>query len=199
MKATGSRPRIVVSAGGRGVAGHVGTRLLADVADATGLCGQFSDALAHLRQRRRGHDPGRVALDLAVMLVDGGEAIADVAVLRDQPALFGSVASDATAWRILSNMDSAGLARLRSARAAAREVAWAQLAETRGEFPKASRPGSASTVWCWIWTPRSVSAHGDRGPGAGFLVAEAAGQPDGLDGVREREAVAGQGQGRRIS
>jgi hypothetical protein len=29
------------------------------------------------------HRPGRVAVDLAVMLADGGEAIADLAVLRD--------------------------------------------------------------------------------------------------------------------
>jgi hypothetical protein len=35
------------------------------------------------------------------MLADGGEAIADLAVLRDQAALFGPVASDPTAWRLL--------------------------------------------------------------------------------------------------
>jgi hypothetical protein len=35
-------------------------------------CG-FSDALASLRVRRGGHDPGRVAMDVAVMLAEGGE------------------------------------------------------------------------------------------------------------------------------
>jgi hypothetical protein len=50
-------------------------------------------------QRRSVHDPGRVAVDLAVLLADGGEAITDLAVLRRQPRLFGPVASDATAWR----------------------------------------------------------------------------------------------------
>ena len=84
MQVTRTRPRVVVSADGRGVVGHAGTRLLADVADTTGLTGGFSDALAVLRQRQSGHDPGRVAVDLAVMLADGGEAIADLAVLRDQ-------------------------------------------------------------------------------------------------------------------
>jgi hypothetical protein len=54
------------------VVGHAGTRLLADVADATGLTRGFSEALAWLRMRRSGHDPGRVAVDLAVMLADGG-------------------------------------------------------------------------------------------------------------------------------
>jgi hypothetical protein len=33
----------------------------------------------------------------AVMIADGGEAIADLAVLRDQAELFGRVASDPTA------------------------------------------------------------------------------------------------------
>jgi Transposase DDE domain group 1 len=131
----------MVSADGRGVAGHAGTRLLADVAEATGLTGRFGDALGSLRQRRGGHDPGRVAVDLAVMLADGGEAIADVAVLRDQPGLFGKVASDATAWRVLSGMDGAALSRLQGARAAAREVAWAQIAETRGRIPAARAAG----------------------------------------------------------
>ena len=47
------------------------------------------------------------------MLADGGEAIADLAVLRDQAELFGPVASDPTAWRVLAGIDAAALARLR--------------------------------------------------------------------------------------
>ncbi len=135
MKATPARPKIVVTSEGRGVVGHAGARLLADLADATGLTSRFSQALAGLRQRRGGHDPGRIAVDLAVMLADGGEAIADLAVLRDQSALFGPVASDPTAWRLLADLDGSMLAQLRAARAAAREVAWAQHAETRGALP----------------------------------------------------------------
>jgi hypothetical protein len=76
------------------VVSHAGTRLLADVAEVTGLTAAFGDALGGLRVRHSGHDPGRVALDVAVMHADGGEAIADLAVLHDQPALFGPVASD---------------------------------------------------------------------------------------------------------
>ena len=63
--------------------GHAGARLLADVADATGLTDAFGEALAGSRQRKGGHDPGRVAVDVAVMLADGGEVIADLAVLRE--------------------------------------------------------------------------------------------------------------------
>ena len=141
MKVTGTRPRIVVSGDGRGVVGHAGARLLVDVAEATGLTGAFSEALAGLRQRQGGHDPGRIAVDVAVMIADGGEAISDLAVLRDQEQLFGSVASDPTAWRLLSDMDSGVLGRLREARAAARERAWAQRIETRGGLPQATAAG----------------------------------------------------------
>jgi hypothetical protein len=143
VKATGTRPKITVSADGRGVVGHAGARLLADVAGATGLTGGFGEALAALRQRQAGHDPGRVAVDLAVMIADGGEAIADLAVLRDQADLFGTVASDPTAWRVLSGVDSDALARLRAARAAARDLAWAQTTETHGALPVATAAGQS--------------------------------------------------------
>ena len=141
MKATATRPKIMVTGDGRGVVGHAGARLLADIADTTGLTSEFSHVLADVRQRQGGHDPGRIAVDLAVMLADGGEAIADLAVLRDQPGLFGPVASDPTAWRLLSQLDDAALAQLRSARAEAREVAWAQHAEVRGDLPQPAVAG----------------------------------------------------------
>ena len=141
MKSTGTRPKIVVSADGRGVVGHAGARLVADVAEVTGLTGGFTAALAGLRQRQGGHDPGRVAVDLAVMIADGGEAISDLAVLRDQADLFGAVASDPTAWRVLSDLDTAALTRLRAARAQARELAWAQASETRDGLPAATAGG----------------------------------------------------------
>lgn len=141
MQVTGTRPKIIVSADGRGVVGHAGARLLADMAEVTGLTSAYSLALASLRQRQGGHDPGRIAVDVAVMIADGGEAISDLAVLRDQPALFGPVASDPTAWRLLSTLDSQMLDRLRAARAAARETAWAQLCDTRGGLPETTAAG----------------------------------------------------------
>ncbi|MER7421128.1 IS1380 family transposase [Micromonospora peucetia] len=141
MKATATRPKIMVTGGGRGVVGHAGARLLADLADATGLTSAFGEALAGLRQRRGGHDPGRIVVDLAVMLADGGETIADLAVLRNEAGLFGSVASDPTAWRLLSRLDEPMLAQLRAARARAREVAWAQHADVRGDLPQACVAG----------------------------------------------------------
>ena len=90
-----------VSADGRGVVGHAGSRLLSDLADQLGLTSGLSIALAPTKQRRRGHDRGRVLTDLAVMIAGGGTAISDLAVLRDQPSLFGEVASTPTSWRTL--------------------------------------------------------------------------------------------------
>lgn len=138
---TRSRPKLVVSADGHGVASHAGSRLLADLADVTGLTSAFMDALRRLRPRGTGHDPGRIAVDLAVMPADGGEAIADLALLRDQAEVSGPVASTPTAWRLLAGIGSAALARLRSARATAREVAWLQAAETRAGIPAARAGG----------------------------------------------------------
>ncbi|MET7900874.1 hypothetical protein ABZS86_05135 [Streptomyces sp. NPDC005355] len=66
MHTTGSRPRLAVSADGRGVVSHAGSRLLADLADVTGLTTAFSDALRRLRPRGTGHAPGRVAVDLVM-------------------------------------------------------------------------------------------------------------------------------------
>jgi len=124
VKATTIRPKITVTADGWGVASHAGSRLLADLGAMTGLDRAFADAVGGGRQRRSAHDPGRVLADLAVLLADGGETISDLGVLRDQPGLFGQVASTATAWRVLESIDDAGLARLRTARAVARERAW---------------------------------------------------------------------------
>jgi hypothetical protein len=143
VQSTRTRPKVVIAGGGRGVVAHAGTRLLTDLADKTGVTSGFSQALGVGRVRRSAHDPGRVAVDLAVLLADGGETISDLAVLRQQPRLFGAVASDPTAWRVLDAIDEPALARLRTARAAARELAWAQLVETRGSLPASTVLGRA--------------------------------------------------------
>ncbi len=85
----------------KSVVGHAGSRLLCDLADALGLSDGLSVAMAPTKRRCRGHDRGDVLVDLAVMFADSGEAISDLAVLRDQPNLSGAVASLSTAWRTL--------------------------------------------------------------------------------------------------
>jgi len=112
---------------------HAGAALLAETADRLGLTGALSARLAGLRQRRGGHDPGRVVRDLAVMLAVGGDALCDLRSLRDQPALFGPVASDSTAWRVIDDIAEVGLLdAVRAARAAARERAFALGARPAG-------------------------------------------------------------------
>jgi len=70
-------------------------RLLAEMAEVTGLTRAMSKAMAPTVVRRRRHDPGQVLVDLAVTIADGGDCLSDLAVLRNQPALFGAVASHA--------------------------------------------------------------------------------------------------------
>jgi hypothetical protein len=125
MQRTATRPCLLVTGDGKNVVAHVGSRLLCDLADEFGLTAGLSVAMAPTKQRRRGHDRGRVLVDLAVMLAGGGETISDLATLRDQPQLFGEVASLPTAWRTLDAIDDAALARIASARAAVRRRAWA--------------------------------------------------------------------------
>jgi Transposase DDE domain group 1 len=141
VQATTTRPRITATTDGDGVVSHAGTRLLADVADAAGVSAVLSEALSGLRERRSGHDPGRVLTDVAVMLADGGEAISDLAVLRNQPQLFGPVASTATAWRVLDAVDDDVLGRVRDARAAARERAWLLRAQAGHDIPASCAGG----------------------------------------------------------
>jgi hypothetical protein len=95
MHRTATRPRVDVTADGRGVVGHAGTRLLTDVADVTGLTRGFSDALAIAGRRAGGHDRGArawiPALEADGGLRDGAEVVeithlVDAAVLAPLPA-----------------------------------------------------------------------------------------------------------------
>jgi len=125
VKNSKRRGRVEMTGGGSGLVNHAGARLLADVADRLGLTAGLSAAMAPTKQRRRGHDRGGVLVDLAVAIADGATTISDLAVLRNQPELFGEVASHATAWRTLQAIDDDTLIRIRAARADARRRAWA--------------------------------------------------------------------------
>lgn len=119
------RPALTITGDGTGVANHAGSRLLTDLADAAGLTAALSVAMAPTKQRRRGHDRGEVLTDLIVALAGGAETISDLATLRDQPVLFGPVASHPTVWRTLAAIDDAALERIKAARGEARARAWA--------------------------------------------------------------------------
>ena len=122
----GRRMTVEVSPDGEGLVSHAGSALLARVADKVGLTRALAVELGDLKARRSGHDVGRVVRDLAVMLADGGDCLADLGALGDQRALFGGVASTSTAFRVIDRIasDPGGLQRLRAAHARARARAW---------------------------------------------------------------------------
>lgn len=117
--------RIEISADGTGLVSRAGVALLRELTVCTGLGAGWSTALLDTYKGLPVHLPGRVLADLAVMIADGGDALAHLATLRDQDKLFGPVASDATAWRVLDRVDDEHLTRLRQVRTVARERAWA--------------------------------------------------------------------------
>lgn len=124
VKHSRRRPRVKVTADGKGMVSRAGTRLLADLAERSGLGPDLTGAMAPAERRRR-HQPGEVLVDLALTLADGGECVSDLKVLRDQPGLFGPVASQPTAWRLLNGVNEEALGRLQAARCASRAKAWA--------------------------------------------------------------------------
>lgn len=152
-----------MTADGHGVASHAGSRLLADLADRTGLTQALSEAVGGLRRRRSGHDPGRVLVDVAVMLADGGRGISGLAVLRDRPELFGSVASTATAWRVLDGVDTALLEAVRAARARARERLWAQRDATVGPIRASAAGGRDWPGLRLVIDATLVTCHSEKG------------------------------------
>ena len=62
---TARRPKITVSAAGKGLVSQAGTLLLAEAARVTGLGEGLAGALARWRAPRAVHDPGKIVVDLA--------------------------------------------------------------------------------------------------------------------------------------
>jgi DDE family transposase len=127
MQNTARRPKITVSADGPGIVSQAGALLLTQTLRLTGLESGLSAGLARWHPGRAVHDPGKIIADLAVTLALGGDCLADIAVLRAEPALFGPVASDPVVSRLIGRLaaDKAqALKAIRAARAAARQRAW---------------------------------------------------------------------------
>ncbi|MFH5211366.1 transposase, partial [Antrihabitans sp. NCIMB 15449] len=128
-KSTSWYPSLSVEATGSGVVSQAGSVLLLSAAEATDISGYLSAALSPWRKPLAHHDPGKVVLDLAVALALGGDCLADIALLREQPTVFGSVASDPTVSRLITTLaaDAPGALRaIDAARAEARKNAWSR-------------------------------------------------------------------------
>lgn len=125
MKRTSWSAGLSVSAESVGVVAHAGSIATRLLADRTGLTGELSKVMVR-RNFVPFHDRGRVLVDVAVMLADGGEAIADIDVLRHQGGVLGRVASPPTVWRTLDEVTGSRLKKIQAARARVRRHVWAQ-------------------------------------------------------------------------
>lgn len=127
MKTIPAGSRVRVESGGESLISSAGAAMLLATARVSGLAEALSDGLARWRAARSVHDPGKTVVDLAVAIVLGGDCLADIAVVRAQPELFGQVASDPTVSRLieaLAEQPAAAIAAIRAARAAARARVW---------------------------------------------------------------------------
>jgi Transposase DDE domain group 1 len=96
--------KIMVSADGTGIVSQAGGLLLLGALRATGLDRGLEVALERWRPARALHSPGKIVTDLAVALALGGDCLADVAMLRAEPELFGPVASDPVVSRLMARL-----------------------------------------------------------------------------------------------
>ncbi|MEU2901047.1 IS1380 family transposase [Streptomyces sp. NPDC001273] len=126
-KSIGSYPRVRIEGGGHAVVSQAGAVLLVETVRKAGLDRAISTALMPWRRPRAVHDPGKILLDVALVVALGGDCLADVGMLRAEPSVFGPVASDPTVSRLVDTLAAAGpkaLSAIRAARAEARERVW---------------------------------------------------------------------------
>jgi hypothetical protein len=157
MQNTVGRPKIAVSADGKGIVSHAGAVLLTETAGITGLRAGLSAGLARWRPARAVHDPGKIVADLAVAVALGGDCLADVGVLRAEPALFGPVGSDPVVSRLVARLAADAPAALRAigaARAAARQRAW--------ELAGRAAPGADAGLVVMDIDATIVTSHSDK-------------------------------------
>ncbi|MDX2828663.1 IS1380 family transposase [Streptomyces ipomoeae] len=123
----GSYPHVLVRDDGRAVVSQAGSVLLVETVRKIGLDQAISAALTSWRRPRAVHDPGKMLVDLALAVALGGDCLADVAMLRAEPDVFGPVASDPTVSRLITTLAASGekaLTAIRAARSEVRKRVW---------------------------------------------------------------------------
>jgi hypothetical protein len=153
-------PNLVLDPARESLVSSSGALLLKETSRVTGLGRGLSRALSPWRPVRASHDPGKVLLDVALAVALGGDCLADVAAIRSQPQVFGTVASDPTISRVFAalalDVDDA-VAAIRDVRADARAAAWAQ------RRPLAGTPGERSGGQVIVDIDATlVTAHSDK-------------------------------------
>ncbi|MFF8446064.1 MULTISPECIES: IS1380 family transposase [Streptomyces] len=178
---TGSYPHVRVQDDGRAVVSQAGSVLLVETVRKTGLDQAISQVLAPWRKPRAVHDPGKVLLDVALAVALGGDCLADVAMLRCEPALFGPVASDPTVSRLIGTLAASGekaLQAIRSARSEVRQRVWSLAGENAPDADGQvtvdldgvlviahSDKQDAAATWKKTYGHHPLTAFVDHGPG----------------------------------
>lgn len=133
-----------VDAAGDGVVSQAGGVVLTEMVKSSGLAAGLSKALAPWRKPFAIHNPGKILTDLALSLATSGDFVSDIDRLRNQPDVYGHVASDPTISRLFTTFSRVSpgkakvLAAINTARAAARAHVWAR------SCPKGTGPGGRS-------------------------------------------------------
>jgi hypothetical protein len=104
VKITGLYPRVRVDTSQTSAVGQAGGVLLTGTVTATGLDRLLSASLSRWRKPLAVHDPGKIITDLALSLALGGDCLADLALLRAEPGVYGRVASDPTVSRAIATL-----------------------------------------------------------------------------------------------
>lgn len=104
LNSTAVFPVIPASLTAQALVSHAGLGMLAGFLNALGFRKLCEDRFSQFVPALAGHRPGKILGSLAMMLAGGGEQVTDVDQLRAAPALFGSVASDATISRFMARI-----------------------------------------------------------------------------------------------
>jgi hypothetical protein len=153
-------PRLVLDPVRESLVSSAGGLLIRQTLRLSGAQRALSVALAPWRGRRATHDPGKIVCDLATAVALGGDCLADLAVVRAQPGIFGSVASDPTVSRLVSTLAAdidTVLPAIRSARAQARAAVWSR------RRPLGGTPGTRSGGQVLVDIDATlITAHSDK-------------------------------------
>ncbi|MFF1855396.1 IS1380 family transposase, partial [Streptomyces sp. NPDC058219] len=177
----GSYPRVRVQDDGRQVVSQAGSVLLVETVRKAGLDQAISTALAAWHKPRAVHDPGKILLDLALAVALGGDCLADIGMLRAEPAVFGPVASDPTVSRLIDALAASGekaLEAIRSARSEVRSRVWPLAGENAPDADGQvtvdldgvlvvahSDKQDAAATWKKTYGHHPLTAFVDHGPG----------------------------------
>lgn len=127
VKLTRTYPMPHIQSGPVNATAQAGGLLITDTIGATGLDQALKTALAPWKKPYATHDPAKVLLDLATTLTLGGDTLSDLDIIRDEPDVYGRVASNPTVTRLIRTLAAdadQALTAINAARATARSWAW---------------------------------------------------------------------------